>query len=251
MIDLVRALIDNQRKFVNKSKMHEYISMILGYSFNDKNLCQMAFTHRSVRKENYERLELLGDSVLRLSITERLFEDFPDSSEGEISREIQNIVNKKILTEISEKYNLITYLESQNLRLEDSNLRSAISADLVESLIGAIFLDSDYLTVRNIIFAMFELELTNIEKIGLKDSKTLLQEYCQHIKISLPKYTTEKLKSSDHKPVFNITCSIEINSISVTSKCNNVREGQQLCSSKILEQLKKNEETKHINNRKK
>ena len=104
--------------------MHEYISMILGYSFNDKNLCQMAFTHRSVRKENYERLELLGDSVLRLSITERLFEDFPDSSEGEISREIQNIVNKKILTEISEKYDLITYLESQNLRLEDSNLRS-------------------------------------------------------------------------------------------------------------------------------
>ena len=247
----MRVLIDNQRKFVNKSKIHEYISIILGYSFNNKSLCQMAFTHRSVRKENYERLELLGDSVLRLSITERLFEDYPDSSEGEISREIQNIVNKKILTEISEKYELITYLQSQNLRIEDSNLRSAISADLVESLIGAIFLDSDYQTVRDIIYVMFDLQLTNIEKIGTKDNKTILQEYCQHIKIPLPKYTTEKLKSVDHKPLFNITCSIELNSISVTSKSNNVREGQQLCSSKILEQLKINEETKHINNRKK
>ena len=108
----------------------------------------------------------------------------------------------------------------------------------MESIIGAIFLDSDYRECEIIILKIFSEYLGSRESIGQKDSKTLLQEYMQSIGQPLPVYDTLKLSGPSHDPKFKITCKLEIykNTESVISKT--VQSGQQEVSKVLLNKIK-------------
>jgi ribonuclease-3 len=108
----------------------------------------------------------------------------------------------------------------------------------MESIIGAIFLDSDYRECEIIILNTFSEYLDSRETIGQKDSKTLLQEYMQSIGQPLPVYDTSKLSGPSHNPKFKITCKLEIykNAESVISKT--VQSGQQEVSKVLLNKIK-------------
>ena len=211
----------------------------LNYEFSDTNLLLEAITHKSISKVNYERLEFLGDAVIQLIITEYLYKKYPDHQEGHLSREKQAIVSKKVLSNISNNIGLLNILRSNNLKFElNDSLRESLSTDIMESIIGAIFLDSDYRECEIIILKIFSEYLGSRESIGQKDSKTLLQEYMQSIGQPLPVYDTFKLSGPSHDPKFKITCKLEIykNAESVISKT--VQSGQQEISKVLLNKIK-------------
>jgi len=240
-IDLVRILISAR---INSSKFSDFVTQIqkkIDYEFNDYDLLYLAFAHKSNNSNNYERLELLGDSVLRLVITEYLYHQYNKANEGELSREIQNIVNKDQLAELAIEMDLIKYLNFKNIRIEDVNLKSSISADILESLIGAIYIDAGYIVTQKIIEKIFHKQLRLKKFIGEKDAKTTLQEYCHSKKIDLPRYKHERVKSPDHNPIFYVTCTIDKLCINIGVECKNVAEGHKITSRSVLERLKHNE----------
>ena len=211
----------------------------LNYEFSNTDLLLEAITHKSISKVNYERLEFLGDAVIQLIITEYLYKKYPDHQEGHLSREKQAIVSKKVLSNISINIGLLNVLRSNNLNFESNDsLRESLSTDIMESIIGAIFLDSDYRECEIIILNTFSEYLDSRETIGQKDSKTLLQEYMQSIGQPLPVYDTSKLSGPSHDPKFKITCKLEIykNAESVISKT--VQSGQQEVSKVLLNKIK-------------
>ena len=226
-----------------------FIQKTINYKFNNEQLLVRAFTHRSISELNYERLELLGDAIIRLVITHYLYSQYDQANEGSLSREIQTIISKDTLADISLRLGLVNYVEAKNIRLNDDNLRVSISTDLFESMIGAIYLDSDYDTTKVIVINLLQKHLELKEIIGLKDSKTLLKEYCQINKINLPVYKTLKLNKIDHNPRFLVTCELASHKIKAESRCKSVQIGQKQTSSIILKKLKRYEENKNSNNR--
>ena len=228
-----------------------YIERTINYKFKDEQLLVKAFTHKSKSDINYERLELLGDAIIRLIITHYLYSQYEKADEGSLSREIQTIVSKDKLAEISLNLGLINFVQAINIRLSDENLKSSISTDVFESMIGAVYLDSNYETTKEIVIKLLQKDLEYKKTIGLKDSKTLLQEYCQANKIDLPVYKTTKLNKIDHSPRFLVTCELVTYRIKSESSCKNVLMGQKHASSIILEKLKRYEKNKNSINRSK
>ena len=226
-----------------------YIERTINYKFKDEQLLVKAFTHKSKSDINYERLELLGDAIIRLIITHYLYSQYEKADEGSLSREIQTIVSKDKLAEISLNLGLINFVQAINIRLSDENLKSSISTDVFESMIGAVYLDSNYETTKEIVIKLLQKDLEFKKTIGLKDSKTVLQEYCQANKIDLPVYKTTKLNKIDHSPRFLVTCELVTYRIKSESSCKNVLMGQKHASSIILEKLKRYEKNKNSINR--
>jgi ribonuclease-3 len=228
-------MLDSKTKL---NKARELISNKLNYTFINTDLLLEAITHKSISKNNYERLEFLGDAVLQLVISKYLFDKFPHHQEGYLSREKQSIVSKNTISKLSLDLKLLDLLRSNNLDLASNNsLRESLSADLMESLIGAIFLDSNYLNCEKIIINIFRKYLNSIKVVGRKDPKTLLQEYMQSIGEPLPKYSTTKIGGSAHNPKFKISCSLSIYSLSESVIADTVQSGQQDVSQFFLNKI--------------
>ena len=129
---------------IKLNKAQEHISNKFKYTFINSDLLLEAITHKSISKNNYERLEFLGDAVLQLVISKYLFNKFPHHQEGYLSREKQSVVSKNTISKLSLDLKLLDLLRSNKLHLSSNNsLRDSLAADLMESLIGAIFLDSN------------------------------------------------------------------------------------------------------------
>jgi ribonuclease-3 len=211
----------------------------LNYEFANTDLLLEAITHKSISKVNYERLEFLGDAVIQLTITEYLYKKYPNHQEGHLSREKQAIVSKKVLSNISINIGLPNILRSNNLAIESNDsLKESLSTDIMESIIGAIFLDSDYRQCEKIILKTFGEYLDSIEIVGQKDAKTLLQEYMQSIGQPLPIYDTTKISGPAHDPQFKITCRLEIYKTSESVISKTVQSGQQEVSKVLLNKIK-------------
>ena len=134
------------------NNLKKYIKKDFSYTFIENKFLIEAFTHKSISKKNYERYEFLGDAVLRLSITKKLYQMYPKASEGELSREVQRLISKDTLAGLTFTKKLLGFLEHKDLELENlSSLTKSLSADLIESLIGAIYVDSNFETIDKII----------------------------------------------------------------------------------------------------
>lgn len=179
------------------------IERILEYTFKDKKLLEKAFTHSSFANENHiecnERLEFLGDSVLSLVISTKLFFDSKER-EGGLSRLRARIVSEKPLALIVESFNLDKFL----LKGEgESKVETTCSmkADLLEAIIGAIYIDSGIEEAKKFVLRFFEDVIVEMETTTEeKDYKTQLQEKLSHAKI---KYVAEK-SGPPHMPIFNV-----------------------------------------------
>ena len=223
------------KDFNNKKLL---IKKIFNYEFKNENLLIESITHKSISESNYERLEFLGDSVLQLIITESLYEKHFKLDEGALSREKQSLVSRKSLAELSIDLGIDKLLASNNLNLNSTkSLKISISANLMESIIGAIFIDSNYRNCKNIVIKLFYNLLNKKEMVGKKDSKTLLQEYMQSKKLPIPKYKTIRLASPSHSPKFKIICKVSVIKEEQSCVSMSVQDGQQRVSHLILEKL--------------
>ena len=118
------------------------------YNFNNTKILKQALTHRSISSDyNYEKFEFLGDSIINFYITIWLFENYKNANESELSIRRSQLVNKKNLAYISKELGLYQDLEiEKNIYISDR-----IHCDIFESLVGAIYLDSNYSTIHNIL----------------------------------------------------------------------------------------------------
>ena len=213
----------------------------LSYEFNDIDLLRRALTHRSVSKNNNERLEFLGDSVLGCIISEELYSRYTSIDEGQLSRLRSHLVRGNTLANLAKKLSI-----SENLILGQGELKSggfrreSILADTFEAILGAIFLDSDYLTVKRVTMLLFS-DLLNEAKAedSLKDFKTQLQELLQKKGHSLPLYELLETKGKDHNAIFYVSCHVEELKITVEKNAKSIKRAEQACAQSILEEIKK------------
>ena len=169
----------------------------IDYEFNDKSLLELALTHKSSNNlENNERLEFLGDSILNLVVSEYLFSKFLNEKEGLLTRMRSYLVKGETLTLIAKDINLSEYIKlSKGTANLSQNRKHSILEGAVESIIGAVFLDSSWEQVNDFVLNLIKKELSNIAtNKEFRDSKTELQELIQSERINLPKYDTSPSK---------------------------------------------------------
>ncbi|MCI5108568.1 MAG: ribonuclease III [Candidatus Pacebacteria bacterium] len=180
--------------------------------FSNKELLKRAFTHRSFINENKgqgehnERLEFLGDAVLELVITDYLFHKYPDSTEGELTLYRAALVNTQSLSQVALDLSMNEYLLLSKGEAKDTGkAREHILANTVESLIGAIYLDSGYDDARDFIVTNISHYIDEIvEKGTWIDSKSKFQEKAQEATGITPMYKTVRETGPDHDKKFTV-----------------------------------------------
>ncbi|MFH1401569.1 MAG: ribonuclease III [Parcubacteria group bacterium] len=185
----------------------------LKIDFKNKNILTQAFCHRSFLNENpgcglenNERLEFLGDAVLELVITEYLYADFPQKSEGELTNWRASLVNAKMLAETSRNLGFNDFiLLSRGEEKEEGKARQYILANTFEAFVGAMYLDLGYKICQDFIAEHLIKELPEIIKKGLyKDAKSGFQEEAQEEKGVTPIYKVLEEWGPDHARHFII-----------------------------------------------
>jgi len=186
------------------------LSQLLGYTFQNPALLRQALTHRSYGTPHNERLEFLGDSVLSLSISAKLFHDFPKLTEGDLSRARAHLVKEPTLAGIAQEMQLGDYLFLGEGELKSGGFRRpSILADALEAILGAIYLDSSFDATRAVIDALYAPIITKLDPKKLsKDPKTQLQEYLQSRKLPLPQYLIVATEGEAHEQHFKLECVI-------------------------------------------
>lgn len=180
----------------------------LGYHFKDESLVRLALTHRSKNENNNERLEFLGDSILNFVIAEELYRRFAKAKEGKLSRLRARIVKGDTLAEIAREKDLGEFLLLGTGELKSGGFRrDSILADVVEALIGAIYLEAGLEATRERILAWFASRLDDLTLADpIKDPKTRLQEYQQAHKLSLPAYEVLSVIGPSNEQQFTVQC---------------------------------------------
>lgn len=189
----------------------EELSHQLDYQFNDPNLLKIALTHRSKGGVHNERLEFLGDAVVNFVIAEALYHQFPDATEGELSRWRASLVNRDQLADLAKKFMLGKYLFLGPGELRSGgHERSSILSCAMEAVIGAVYLDGGFDAAHAKIIAWYDDLLQSLSSAAShKDPKTLLQEYLQSQRLALPIYTVEEIEGEAHRQVFTVSCQVE------------------------------------------
>jgi ribonuclease-3 len=188
------------------------LAVALQYAFKDAGLLQLALTHRSVDgRDNNERLEFLGDSVLNLVVGQALYERFPAAREGQLSRMRASLVCCETLAAIAAELSLgdAILLGPGEVRMGGGRRESTLS-DALEAIIGAVSLDGGFDAARHLVCRLFasRLESMNAE-YTVKDNKTALQEFLQGRSLSLPRYVIESVHGAAHSQTFVVLCHID------------------------------------------
>ena len=182
----------------------------LGVRFGNTQLLQQALTHSSAGRENYERLEFLGDSILNFVIAEALYARFPEQTEGVLSRLRAGLVNRQTLAKLARDLDLGDYLVlGAGERKSGGHNRDSILSDVFESLIGAAYRESGMDAAKEFILRQYRDRLAQCDPdVELKDPKTRLQELLQKRKLSLPSYEITSVEGADHEQTFFVQCRI-------------------------------------------
>ena len=182
----------------------------LGYFFQDPKLLQLAFTHPSVAHEQdlpvhtNQRLEFLGDAVLQLVLTRKLYEKFPEVGEGQLTKARAKLVNRRSLAERARPLGLGRYLLlSRGEEISNGRDRPSALADTFEALLGALFLDGGFEPAKDFILREFLSAFGELSVIPiLENPKGELQEWLQAVSPEAPRYQVASVSGPDHDRVF-------------------------------------------------
>ncbi len=179
------------------------------YTFKDKNLLETALIHSSFLNENrnkskdcYERLEFLGDSVLGLLTAEMLYNTFPGLPEGELTRRRAMLVCEQSLAAAAASIDLGQHMKlGKGEENSGGRYRPSILADVLEALVGAIYLDGGMEAARHfaIVFVF-----TAVSQVAVTDYKTALQEKVQATNASQLSYRLIEESGPDHAKRFTV-----------------------------------------------
>ncbi len=191
----------------------------IGYTFKNIDLLKRALTHASYANENkkdsYERLEFLGDSILGLVCSSYLYENFPNMPEGQLTKNRAALVCEKSLCSFSKKLGLseFMYLSYGEIRSGGKD-RASILADMFESITAAIFLDSGEIeSARQFVIKFIAPAAQSLEKAKFKDYKTTLQEIIQQNPEEKLSYAVVSESGPDHNKHFRVEVRLNSNCI--------------------------------------
>jgi ribonuclease-3 len=221
------------------SSQAQVITTRLGHEPRDLALFVVALTHRSAEGPNNERLEFLGDSVLNLLLSERLYREFPAASEGDLSRLRARLVSEAPLAEIAQAIQLGELLSLGSGELKTGGFRrQSILADAFEALCGALYLDAGLGVVREKIGPLFEARIAALpEPATLKDAKTRLQEQLQANGKPLPVYSVKRTTGEPHEQIFLVGCVLPHLHIETEGEGPSRRRAEQIAAQAALNAL--------------
>lgn len=185
----------------------------LGARFRDRSLLIQALTHRSYAVEardegvsDNERLEFLGDAVLKLVVCERLYLGYPSLPEGEMSKAVAQSVSTRTLSRVARRLGLGAHVRlGKGERAQGGSERDSILADLFESIIGALYLDQGLDAAREFILTHLDGAIeTAVRMRGRADEKTVLQEIIQSMTKTTPTYKVTQEAGPDHDKRFTV-----------------------------------------------
>ena len=225
--------------YITKKLWVKTIEKKLNYSFKNPKLLQTAFTHKSINSnpnKNYERFELIGDSVVNLSVTHWLTVRYPYDNEGDLTTKRASLVNTFFLSKISYILNLEEHLIiSKGVNMKNNVVSKNINADLYESIVGAIFLDSNY-TVANKFIINTLIENYNLLEKNI-NYKGLLIEFCHKNYNQPPEFNVISSSGPDHDKTFNVKVLIN-KQLEFNGNGKSIKDAEQESAQAALKNLK-------------
>jgi len=217
----------------------------IGYSFKEPGLLELALTHSSYSNERgrgrlgcNERLEFLGDSILGYFTAEYLFGTYPDKPEGEMTKIRAELVCEQSLARVAEKLGLGKYLRlGRGEELSGGRKRPSITADAVEAVLAAIYLDGGAEAAKRFVYGFVLTEAAKAAKEGSHDYKTMLQELVQKGGSESPVYRMAGENGPDHEKVFTAEVLI-CGSVKGRGNGRSKKESEQNAARNALEQIK-------------
>lgn len=213
------------------------LESIVGHVFSEKQWLDRALTHASTgtaKNANYERLEFLGDRVLGLCVAELLFHTFKAATEGELSVRLNQLVSADSCASVADELELHRFVRTgADVKKLTGKRMLNVRADVVESLIAALYLDGGLEAARRFIERHWGERATRAEA-ARRDAKTELQEWA-HAKFALtPSYRIDDRSGPDHDPRFTVT--VEVNGVAPeTGVDRSKRAAEQVAATKMLE----------------
>ena len=181
----------------------------LKIKFRDRSLLIKALTHKSANQQiNNEKLEFLGDRVIGLVLSKKLFDLYPNENEGVLDKRFARLVNRKTCCEVAWSIDVQDYIIIADSKKKISNKDEKILSDCCEALIGSIYIDRGYDFAKDFILRIWK---KNIDKsdITILDPKTKLQEYSLKRYKKLPLYRLIGSSGPKHKPIYKISVTIK------------------------------------------
>jgi len=212
----------------------------LVYDFGNRpELLIRALTHRSHSLKNYERLEFLGDSLLGFIIADEIYDRFPHADEGQLTRLRASLVRQETLADLGRELALSEYLILGPGALKSGDqTRDSILSDVIEAIIGAIYLDGGMSVCRQFVSRLFSSRLALCEPDSVfKDPKTRLQELLQKTSQELPEYSVLNVSGPPHKQMFEVACQIADGSQVFHGRGTSRRKAEQDSAEKALQAL--------------
>ncbi len=217
----------------DRSKLEE----LIGHHFADKQRLDRALTHASTgsaKVSNYERLEFLGDRVLGLCVAELLFQSFPAATEGELSVRLNQLVSAESCAQVADELELHRYIRTgADVKKLTGKRMLNVRADVVESLIAALYLDGGLEAARQFILRNWTERATRADG-ARRDAKTELQEWAHANFAVTPSYRVDDRSGPDHDPRFTVT--VEVKGVAPeTGVDRSKRAAEQVAATKMLE----------------
>ena len=213
------------------------LETLIGHQFAEKERLDRALTHASARTQkggNYERLEFLGDRVLGLCVAELLFRTFGVATEGELSVRLNQLVSADTCAEVADELGLHLFIRTgADVKKLTGKRMMNVRADVVESLIAAVYLDGGLEVARRFILKYWEKRAARADG-ARRDAKTELQEWA-HAKFAVtPVYRVEERTGPDHDPRFKVT--VEVAGVQPeTGVERSKRAAEQVAATKMLQ----------------
>ena len=188
-------MINNIQKFEKKLKV----------KFKNTFLLVKALTHKSADQEkNNEKLEFLGDRVIGLILSKKLFDLYPNAKEGDLDKRFAKLVNRKTCASIGWSIGVNDFIYMGDLKKKIKQNDEKILSDACESVIGAIYVDRGYNYAKEFVLKLWKNEI-NKAHITILDPKTKLQEYSLKLYKKLPIYRLLHSRGPKHNPTFKIS----------------------------------------------
>jgi len=179
----------------------------------------------------------LGDRVLGLVISQKLLDLYPDEQVGKLDKRFAFLVNKQTCLKIAKSLKIKNFFILGKTYKNKKKIEDRLLSDLIEALIGAIYLDLGFLTAKKFILDLWK-DYFNVANNSLVDSKTKLQEYSLNLYKKLPIYKLVKSYGPRHKPIYKVGVKI-FNSKQHVGTGKSIKLAEQNAAKSLLNDLKK------------
>ncbi len=231
-----------QINFERKKELKNFLKKIQ-INFRNYELLNLALSHRSYVNEhnlieNNEKLEFLGDSILGFVITEYLFKNFRDQSEGTLARIKSFVISENTLSKVAKNIDLNKYiLIGKGEESSGGRNKKTIISDAFEAFLGSYYLDSNFGKVKTFLIRFFkneiDLVITNQHE---KDYKTLLQEFSQKKYKVCPIYNLKSTKGPEHDRTFFVSVSIN-NKIYGMGEGKSIKDAEKVAAKNVYNKI--------------